>query len=267
MSTQPSHKSVSEEKMQGHWLLASLGKKVLRPGGLELTRRMLTQAQPNSSDDIVEFGPGVGKTATLLLEYQPASYTAVDAHPEGQPALLKVLDGHNNCRFVEADAQSTGLPDECATLVVGEAILSMCSPGAKRAIVAEAARILKPGGRYAIHELGQSKDAPDVDEYERNEVSKDLSLHIKVAARPLKTEGWAELLEDAGFSVVWGGHAPMHLLEPARFLADEGVMGTLRFSWNLIRRPAARRRVLEMRRSFQRRAKEIDAVSFVAVKK
>ena len=29
------------EKMPGHWLLARLGKRVLRPGGLELTQRLL----------------------------------------------------------------------------------------------------------------------------------------------------------------------------------------------------------------------------------
>jgi len=28
-------------KMPGHWLLSRLGKRVLRPGGLELTRQML----------------------------------------------------------------------------------------------------------------------------------------------------------------------------------------------------------------------------------
>ena len=29
------------KKMPGHWVLARLGKRVLRPGGMELTRRML----------------------------------------------------------------------------------------------------------------------------------------------------------------------------------------------------------------------------------
>lgn len=31
------------EDVQGHWLLARLGKRVLRPGGLELTTRMLAR--------------------------------------------------------------------------------------------------------------------------------------------------------------------------------------------------------------------------------
>lgn len=47
-------------RMQGHWLLATLGKKILRPGGIALTRKMLAAAAPTSQDRIVEFGPGVG---------------------------------------------------------------------------------------------------------------------------------------------------------------------------------------------------------------
>ena len=31
------------EKMPGHWVLARMGKRVLRPGGLELTRRLLAE--------------------------------------------------------------------------------------------------------------------------------------------------------------------------------------------------------------------------------
>ena len=58
-------------RMQGHWLLATLGKKILRPGGIALTRKMLAAAAPTSQDRIVEFGPGVGATARLLLKANP----------------------------------------------------------------------------------------------------------------------------------------------------------------------------------------------------
>ena len=33
--------SCSQRNIPGHWVLAQLGKRVLRPGGMELTRRML----------------------------------------------------------------------------------------------------------------------------------------------------------------------------------------------------------------------------------
>jgi len=50
-------------RMQGHWLLAKLGKRILRPGGRALTAKLLEQAKPSGDDDIVELGPGVGATA------------------------------------------------------------------------------------------------------------------------------------------------------------------------------------------------------------
>ena len=43
-------------RMQGHWLLATLGKRVLRPGGIELTRRMLQAAAPQAGDAPAEAG-------------------------------------------------------------------------------------------------------------------------------------------------------------------------------------------------------------------
>ena len=73
-------------RMQGHWLLARLGKRVLRPGGIGLTRRLLEAAGPTSTDRVIELGPGVGRTAEILLAARPASYKGVDPSPEGRDA-------------------------------------------------------------------------------------------------------------------------------------------------------------------------------------
>lgn len=62
---------LSTAKMPGHWLLARLGKRVLRPGGLELTRRMLAALDVRSSDEVVEFAPGLGTTARIASNRRP----------------------------------------------------------------------------------------------------------------------------------------------------------------------------------------------------
>lgn len=67
-----------EKRLQGHWLLAKMGKRVLRPGGIELTRRVVKAARPAKEDRIVEFGPGVGRTAEILLAAEPKEYVGVD---------------------------------------------------------------------------------------------------------------------------------------------------------------------------------------------
>lgn len=150
---------VPDARLQGHWLLASMGKRVLRPGGLHLTREMLEAAAPHAGDRIVEFGPGVGLTAAELLAARPPFYVGIEPNTEGRAKLDAVLAGRP-ARVVTAEASATGLDAGSADLVVGEAMLTMSSPQQRRAIVAEAARVLAAGGRYAIHELALADTAP-----------------------------------------------------------------------------------------------------------
>ena len=44
MTTFAPGEGLKTEKMPGHWVLARLGKRVLRPGGMQLTRRLLEAA-------------------------------------------------------------------------------------------------------------------------------------------------------------------------------------------------------------------------------
>ena len=86
----------------------------------------------------------------------------------------------------------------------------------KTAIVSEAARVLRPGGRYAIHELGVTPD--DIDQAYYTELRKDLARAIHVNARPMTAAAWKQLLQDAGLEVEWVGTAPMALLAMRRNL-------------------------------------------------
>lgn len=115
------------EKMPGHWLLARLGKRVLRPGGRQLTRRMIEALNICPSDAVVEFAPGLGDTARLTLKRHPASYTAVERDKDAAALVQKILQGPNQ-RCVVGLAENTGLPDVSATVVYGEAMLSMQTP-------------------------------------------------------------------------------------------------------------------------------------------
>jgi hypothetical protein len=56
----------------------------------------------------------------------------------------------------------------------------------------------------------------------------------------------------------------MALLEPARVVADEGLLRALRFAFNVLRNADARRRVFEMRRVFRRHRDQIAAVMITA---
>lgn len=59
----------------------------------------------------------------------------------------------------------------------------------------------------------------------------------------------------------------MHLLEPNRLLSDEGVIGALRFVWNIARDRESRKRVGMMRKVLQRYQSSLVAVMMICVKR
>ena len=87
------------EKMPGHWLLARLGKRVLRPGGRQMTGRMIEALNIRPSDAVIEFAPGLGETARLTLKQKPASYTAVERDKDAAAMVRKFSRDQNNAAW------------------------------------------------------------------------------------------------------------------------------------------------------------------------
>lgn len=249
---------------QGHWVLAKVGKKVLRPGGRELTEKLINALNISHEDDVVEFAPGLGFTANLTCARRPHSYIGVDHNREAAELARKSIH-YNRAMVIVADAAHTTLPDESATVVYGEAMLTMQPQEHKRAIIREAVRILKPGGYYGIHEMGLQPDNIS-DEIKQN-VYKDLSANIRVHARPLATSEWAALLEQEGFEIVKVETSPMALLEPKRVVQDEGVGRSLKIAFNVLTQPVLRKRITQMRHTFKKYRDDINAIAIVARKK
>jgi hypothetical protein len=73
-------------------------------------------------------------------------------------------------------------------------------------------------------------------------------------------------MQAEGFEVEVEARAPMHLLEPKRFLGDEGLKGTVRFILNIVRDRESRERVLMMRKVFRRYQANLAAVMMICVK-
>jgi hypothetical protein len=264
MSLRQPGEGMKTQKMPGHWVLARLGKRVLRPGGMELTRRMLKRLEIKASDEVVEFAPGMGTTARLTLALAPLSYTAVERDEAAAKIVGSYLQG-DQYRCVVASASDTGLPSESATVVYGEAMLTMQAETEKRSIVREASRLLRRGGRYGIHEMCLAHE--NLNDEARKGVERSLTGVVHHGVRPLTVAEWRRLLESEGFEVKSVDAASMSLLEPMRLIRDEGFRGALRFAINVLRDGEARSRVLEMRRAFRRNRSSIAAVAILAVKK
>jgi hypothetical protein len=253
------------EKMPGHWVLARLGKRVLRPGGLGLTQTLLKGLAIGADDEVVEFAPGLGVTARMILEHEPRRYVGVERDAKAMQWTARQLPRKPNVSVVVGAAHRTMLLGGSASVVIGEAMLSMNTQEHKRMIAAEAFRLLRSGGRYGIHELAVVPDRMPA--AQKREIDRSLSSVIHVGARPLPAHEWRALLEGVGFRVVAVDYAAMDLLlRLRRLVQDEGALGALRLGMNVLLDHAARRRVLAMRRVFEQYRDNLSAICLIAQK-
>lgn len=256
-----SNKTINTE--QGHWILAKMGKKVLRPGGRELTLKLVDELKIGSEDSVVEFAPGMGYTASYLRKKNPKSYTGVELNEEAAMLLKKSINDEKH-KILNTSAAKTGLDDASADKVIGEAMLTMQADSRKSEIIKEAYRILKKGGLYGIHELGLVPN--EIDAETKSTIQRKLAQTIKVNARPLTEEEWCAMLTKEGFTIKEVITAPMHLLEPNRIINDEGVLGALKIGFNMFSHPKAKKKIMAMRKIFREYEKDITAFAIIAEK-
>lgn len=249
---------------QGHWLLAKMGKKVLRPGGRELTEKLVENLHINGDDDVLEFAPGLGFTANLSINKRPKSYIGVDADPEAIH-LLKNKFNNGITQFIEGNAEKVALQEGSISKLYGEAMLTMHADHRKVNIIKEAHRLLKPGGLYAIHEIGLTPN--EISDDFKATIQRDLAKSIRVNARPLTVDEWTKLLDDAGFDVIYQKMNGMFLLKTKRIIDDEGFLRTLKIGWNIMKSSAARKRIGDMYKVFNKHEKHMNSIVMVARKR
>ena len=250
-------------KMPAYWLLARLGKRILRPGGRKLSAAMLGQLAIGPTSRVVELAPGVGGTTRAIITRRPESYVGVERDATAAGVVQNLLAG-TSYEARTAHAEQTGLADAEATTVVGEAFLTMQPDAAKRAIIDEAFRLLEPGGRYGIHELALQPDS--LSDERQEQIRADLGSRLHFGARPLTVADWRSLLEQAGFVVDWHQTAPMALLKPARLISDEGLARAVVIAVRSVRSRAIRARMRQIRNGFRLLGDDMCAVSFAAHK-
>lgn len=248
---------------QGHWLLAKMGKKVLRPGGKELTLDLIKQLRINSGDDVVEFAPGMGFTASVTLQHKPKSYRGVELNEEAAALLRKKIHG-NGREIIIGNAAHSTLPPTSATKVYGEAMLTMQADHRKSEIIKEAHRILRKGGLYGIHELALSPDT--LEEAIKRDIQRELAQVIRVNARPLTAHEWQILLTEKGFQIKKIMTNPMYLLEPSRIIDDEGFIRSIKIAFNVLTHPKALKQIMAMRSVFRKYQEHLCAIAIVAEK-
>jgi SAM-dependent methyltransferase len=242
-------------------VLAQLGKRVLRPGGIGVTTRLLDAVAIGADDTVVELAPGVGATALRIMARGPRSYTAVDRDPSLARRATGAISDIGG-RVVVAPASDSGLPDGSASVVVCEAMLSMQSTTHKRAIVTEVARVLRSGGRFGLHELA----FVGADAQRQRELEDEYTRVVRAGVRVCTVDEWRGLLAEVGLEVELVELSNWRLLTPGAVIRDEGVRGATRFGWALAKNRVARGRITALRRLARSRRDEVRVALIVGRK-
>jgi ubiquinone/menaquinone biosynthesis C-methylase UbiE len=186
---------------------------------LAIRDRIVELAEPRPDDLVVDLGAGTGLLALALAPYVQ-ELVAVDISEQMLERLedAAATDGIHNVEPLVADLRRLPLEDESATLVVSNYAFHHLDDPGKELALAEARRILRPGGRLLICDMMfslslESRDRRLVWEKVRALLKRGPSGLVRIfrnAVRvivgrweqPATPESWQEMLEARGFEQV-----------------------------------------------------------------
>lgn len=121
---------------------------------LAIRDRIVELAQPRIDDYAVDLGAGTGLLA-LAIAPRVRELVAVDISEQMLARLddAAAADGVHNVEPVIADLRRLPLEDESATLVVSNYAFHHLDDAGKELALAEARRILRPGGRLVLCDM------------------------------------------------------------------------------------------------------------------
>lgn len=163
-------------------------------GGLGANDELAGRAAISKGTRVVDFCAGLGGPARYLAHRYGADVTGIELTParvRGAGELTRRVGLQNSVRVIEGDVMQVPLPDASADVVVSqEALLHV--PDKARAL-AEAFRILKPGGRIAFTDWIAHRPISDAD--------KELMWQGMAVADLYNLQTYAELIKKAGFTL------------------------------------------------------------------
>jgi ubiquinone/menaquinone biosynthesis C-methylase UbiE len=123
--------------------------------------------------------------------------------------------GVENAEFLKGEMEDIPLPDGSVDVVISNCVINLS--GDKDRVLAEAFRVLRPGGRFAVSDVVVRGEVPP-------EVRRSVELWVGCVAGALEESEYRAKLERTGFTDVSIEATRVYDLEDARaFLAAEGI--------------------------------------------
>jgi len=99
--------------------------------------------------------------------------------------------GASNVEFLKGEMEGIPLPAASVDVIISNCVINLSAD--KRRVLAEAFRVLKPGGRFAVSDVVVRGEIPV-------EVRRSMELWVGCIAGALKDQDYRDLLADAGFT-------------------------------------------------------------------
>ncbi len=123
--------------------------------------------------------------------------------------------GVANVEFLKGEIENVPLPDHTVDVVISNCVINLSAD--KDRVLAEAFRVLKPGGRFAVSDVVIRGEVPA-------EIRRSVELWIGCVAGALEEDEYRARLAKAGFEAVDVEPTRVYRVEDARdFLAAAGV--------------------------------------------
>ena len=185
----------------------------LRPGGLDLTVRALDKCGFSPGARVLDLGCGLGTSLMYMARERGFRALGLDL---SAVMLTRTKQNHEGVALLQAEADRTPLASSSLDGVLCECVLSLApDPGA---VLAECARVLKPGGYLALSDIylrnpEAAQEEPDLPGCLGGALDRD---------RP------GELACSAGLEVLdWEDHSPLLKRLAARLVWEQGSLSAL----------------------------------------
>jgi SAM-dependent methyltransferase len=123
--------------------------------------------------------------------------------------------GATNVEFLKGTIEAIPLPDNSVDVIISNCVINLSSD--KDAVLREAFRVLKPGGRFAVSDVVVRGEVPP-------DVRRSMELWVGCIAGALEEQDYAAKLRAAGFADVDVETWRVYNIDDARaFLTESGV--------------------------------------------
>ena len=165
---------------------------------------------------VVDLGSGSGMDAFYAATFVgPTGHViGVDFSPDQLAKARELAKDDGRVEFLEGRIEDLPLDDESVDCVISNGVINLCPD--KKAVFAEAARVLRPGGRLAIADIVSERQL-------KESIVCNADLWASCIGGAAQQDAYLEAIEAAGFTV------NVQRVNPYEFISDQARSASARY--------------------------------------